>query len=164
VLKRLLLALLVLAGCAIVANADTIPETYSVYVYWSPTNFAYATYTDPNGFINSDFWVPCSEITGYRFILHRRRVSCRSGVYFAPVEGGLSILVESALEGLDGGFFVRPDQDGTFIISPKLPSYLKISALPLMPVATPEPPTSVFAALCVSLLFIITTLLRCRRN
>jgi hypothetical protein len=154
VLKKLVVALLVFGGCATVAAANTIGETYSVFVYSSPTNFAYATYTDPEGFINSDLWVPCPELAGYLFILDRHRVSCRSGVYFAPIEGGFSILIESALEGVGGGFFVPPDQNGTFVISPKQPSFLKISVAPPT-VATPEPPTSACLILSIALLFII---------
>lgn len=151
--KTFILAVFLLAGCSI-ANADTVPETYSVYIYISPTNFAYVTYTDPNGFIDADLYVPCSELAGFRFVYRGRQAACYPWVYFAPTEGGLSVDIQSTREGIGGGFFVPPDTDGKFVISPNSRSYLTITDPPET-VSTPEPPILSLVLVCAASVLLV---------
>jgi len=171
VLRRLIIGLLLLAGCSTVyADTTPVPETYTAYLYWSRNNFALVTYTDPNGFIDAPLNVPCSQLTEFRFTLGFRPVGCGAGVYFTPEADGLAVQIFSRREGLSGGFFVTPDQDGTFILRPGNRSYLIVSdpsakplssprSLTLAPllsiVATPEPSAFMPTALFALLLFVL---------
>jgi hypothetical protein len=171
VLIRLIIALLLLAACS-TAYADTIPvpETYTVYLYWNRSNFATVTYTDSSGFIDVPLSIPCSQLSEFRFTLGYRPVGCGTGVVFTPEDGGLAVQIFSRTEGLSGGFFVTPDQDGTFTLRPGNPAYLIVSdpsasprsllVSPHSAVATPEPAALILALLGLLALFVVTTMRR----
>jgi hypothetical protein len=168
VLIRLIIPLLLLAACS-TAYADTIPvpETYTVYLYWNRSNYATVTYTDSSGFIDVPLSIPCSQLTDFRFTLGYRSVGCGTGVVFTPEDGGLAVQIFSRREGLSGGFFVTPDQDGTFTLRPGNPAYLIVSDPSASPrlsivssrsaIATAEPSALIFVLLGLSALFVVTT-------
>jgi hypothetical protein len=170
-LRRLIIMSFLLAGCVAAIKADTVPETYSVYIYWSRSQFASATYTDPNGFIDSTLAIPCSELSSFHFTIGFRPSPCYTGLIFTPEEAGMSVFVSSRADSLVGGFFLTPDEDGRFIISSTLPSFLTVSDPPashhpslsssISVVATLEPSLLTPTALIASLLFAINRK-RCR--
>ncbi len=163
-LQRLIVMSLLLAGCATAIKADAARETYSVYIYWSRSNFASVTYTDPNGFIDLTSAIPCSELSSFHFTIGFRPSPCYTGLIFTPEEGGMSVFISSRTGSLAGGFFLTPDEDGRFIISPTLPSFLMVSAPPAArhsaflssdtpTVVTPEP--SLFIPMLISVLALL---------
>jgi hypothetical protein len=161
VLKKLSIVLFLLA-CGSPAYADSVPETYSVYIFWNRFDYASATFTAPDGFIDAPTWIPCSELSSFEYTLALRQVGCGAGLFLAQVEGGLSVQISSRRQSLVGGFFAPADEDGTFIISPDSPSFLTITdpnsvSLPTDPAvpATPEPPFTLILGACVSLLLAI---------